>query len=188
MGKDYQEFITTSYYDREFNTNAVKILPGQYSATTDGTAIVTLLGSCVSVCLYDEERGVGGMNHFMLPTAQEKPDGGGCTDPYGPPCTNPCSARYGKCALKRLLERLESLGARRDKLKAKLFGAGRVMAGGADIGSKNATFALQYLKTRGIPVVASDMGDRYPRKLIFFPATGRAFVKRLDKEPEGTVK
>jgi len=90
--------------------------------------------------------------------------------------------------LKRLLERLESLGARREKLKAKLFGAGRVMAGGADIGAKNAAFALQYLKTRGIPVVASDMGDRYPRKLIFFPATGRALVKRLALEPEGTVR
>ena len=87
--------------------------------------------------------------------------------------------------MKHLLERLDILGARRAGLEAKLFGAGRVMAGGADIGEKNAAFALGYLEERGIPVVASDLGDCCPRKLVFFPATGRVFVKRLRKLPTG---
>jgi len=58
---------TSSYYDRRFNTQAIKVLPGEYYATQDDTMIVTVLGSCVSVCLRDRYSGIGGLNHFMLP-------------------------------------------------------------------------------------------------------------------------
>jgi len=179
------QFATTRYFEREFATNAVKILPGEYFATADATAISTLLGSCVSVCLYDRDRGVGGMNHFMLPKVLLQENATRCATPYAPPCANACSARYGACAMKHLLERLEVLGARRTNLKAKIFGGGRVMAGGVNIGQKNATFILGYLDEQGIPVVASDLGDCCPRKLFFFPATGRVFVKRLRMQPIG---
>jgi chemotaxis protein CheD len=185
MLRDAWQCAASKYFEREFATWAVKILPGEYFATADGTAITTLLGSCVSVCLYDQEKGVGGMNHFMLPKILLKANSTRCTSPYGPPCTNPCSARYGECAFKHLLERLEVLGARRTHLAAKLFGAGRVMAGGADIGEKNGAFARGYLEERGIPLVALDIGECCPRKIVFFPATGRVFVKRLPKEPIG---
>ena len=185
MIQDDPQYATTRYFDREFATAAVKILPGEYFATADGTAITTLLGSCVSACLYDKERGVGGMNHFMLPKVLLKANATRCPSAYGPTCTNPCSSRYGECAFKHLLERLEFLGARRTCLVAKLFGGGRVMAGGADIGEKNGAFALGYLEERGIPLIASDLGDCCPRKIIFFPATGRVFVKRLPQEPIG---
>jgi len=186
MLQDDPQFTTTSYFEREFATRAVKILPGEYFATSDATAISTLLGSCVSVCLYDSKNGVGGMNHFMLPKVLLDTNATRCAAPYAPPCANTCSARYGACAMKHLLERLEHLGARRNSLKAKLFGGGRVMAGVADIGGKNASFALGYLKERDIPIVASDLGDCCPRKLVFFPATGRVFVKRLRNQPTGT--
>jgi len=109
-----------------------------------------------------------------------------CAAPYAPACGHPCSTRYGECALKHLLERLEGLGASRARLEAKLFGGGRVMVGGTDIGGKNTAFALGYLEERGIPVVASDLGDCCPRKLVFFPTTGRVFVKRLSTESIGT--
>jgi len=89
--------------------------------------------------------------------------------------------------MKHLLQRLELLGASRSRLEAKLFGAGRVMAGLRDIGGGNAAFALGYLEKHGIPVVASDLGDCTPRKVIFFPGTGRAFVKRIRDLPAGTV-
>lgn len=177
---------TTRYFDREFDTYAVRILPGEYFATADTTAIATLLGSCVSVCLYDRKRGVGGMNHFMLPLVLLDADKTGCSPPYTSTCANPCSTRYGECAFKYLLERLENLGTNSTRLEAKLFGAGRVLAGVSDVGEKNAAFAFDYLNERNIPVVASDMGDCHPRKLIFFPATGRAFVKRLAMGPKGT--
>jgi chemotaxis protein CheD len=173
------------YFDRDFATQAVKILPGEFYATADATAITTLLGSCVSVCLYDRQSGVGGMNHFMLPQILRGSDATRCAGPSPTLCADSCSARYGACAMRHLLERLQLLGANYSRLQAKLFGAGRVMAGMSDIGEKNAAFALGYLRERGIPVVASDLGDCCPRKVIFFPATGRALVKRVRELPAG---
>ncbi|QXE90867.1 histidine kinase [Geomonas subterranea] len=166
-----------SYFDPEFKTVAVKIVAGEFYATGEAVAITTLLGSCVSVCLYDLELGVGGMNHFMLP---ELVQGGSAT-----PCSGACDdssgncARYGACAMRRLLEQLELLGANRRRLAAKIFGAGRVMESSTDIGGNNAAFAVDYLKKQGIPIIASDLGECCPRKVIFFPKTGRALVKRM---------
>jgi chemotaxis protein CheD len=155
-------------------TAAVKLLPGEYFASAQGSWVTTLLGSCVSVCLFDIESGVGGMNHFMLPGSGKVPKGG-C--PAG--CTATCSARYGSCAMRLLLRQLQELGAVRSRLVAKLFGAGRVLAGTADIGAMNAAFALQYLKEQGIPVLASDLGDTTARKVIFCTATGEAYLKKI---------
>jgi chemotaxis protein CheD len=177
--------ISPGFSDPESATYAVRILPGEYFATADGTAITTLLGSCVSVCLFDRGSSVGGMNHFMLPQVMLGSNATRCADPGTAGCTNVCSARYGACAMRHLLLRLEELGASRSRLQAKLFGAGRVMAGMTDIGMKNSEFALGYLQERGIPVVASDLGGFCPRKVTFFPATGRALVKRLRDIPEG---
>ncbi|GFO64890.1 histidine kinase [Geomonas paludis] len=166
-----------SYFDPEFKTMAVKIVAGEFYATDEAVAITTVLGSCVSVCLYDVELGIGGMNHFMLPELQQ---GGSAT-----PCSGVCNddsqscARYGSCAMRRLLEQLELLGANRKRLAAKLFGAGHVMESSTDIGGNNAAFAVDYLKKQGIPIVASDLGECCPRKVMFFPKTGRALVKRI---------
>lgn len=161
-------FSTSRYYDRTFDTMVVKILPGQYHATDDKTVITTVLGSCVSVCLYDTCNGVGGMNHFMLPgnagTAGKSGAG---------------SARYGTHAMQLLLAHVIRLGAARDSLAAKVFGAGRVMDGMSDVGRQNADFALCYLQERRIHVAAVDVGATLPRKIFFSPATGQVFVKRL---------
>lgn len=181
MPKDLPPPINAAYFERGFATDAVKILPGECFATADATAISTLLGSCVSVCLYDRQSGVGGMNHFMLPELTQGGSVVGCSGS----CSANCCARYGSCAMRQLLQRLESLGASRSRLEAKVFGAGRMMAASIDIGEKNALFALAHLKGQGIPVVASDLGGYCPRKVFFFPATGRAFVKRLPDHPLG---
>ena len=184
---DDSHFATTSYFDRDFGARVVRILPGEYHASADGTVITTLLGSCVSVCLYDRVAGVGGMNHFMLPQNLQGGDTTRCADPWAAGCQAVCSARYGSCAMKHLLGRLELLGANVSRLEAKLFGAGRVMAAvTTDIGEQNAAFALGYLRERGIRVVATDLGECCPRKVIFFPATGRAVVKRIQDSTTGT--
>jgi len=167
-----------SYFDQEFGAVAVKVLAGECFATAEPVAITTVLGSCVSVCLYDAEKGIGGMNHFMLPELLQ----GGKTIPCTGTCSD-CCARYGTCAMRQLLQRLELLGASRKRLAAKLFGAGRIMATRTDIGRSNAAFAIDYLKQRRIPIIASDLGDCCPRKVIFFPATGRAWVKRMQDLP-----
>jgi chemotaxis protein CheD len=161
---------TTLYYDRDFATNAAKILPGQYYATAKDMLIVTVLGSCVSACIRDHASGVGGMNHFMLP------DGG---SKEATPLS--MSARYGTFAMELLINELMKLGARRQNLEAKVFGGGNVLAGMtvANVGERNADFVLRFLKSEGIRVVAQDLVDIYPRKVYYFPKTGRVMVRKL---------
>ena len=171
----------SSYFEPEFGTVAVKIVAGECFATADPIAITTVLGSCVSVCLYDLERGVGGMNHVMRPELLQGGKSALCTGACDSNSTN--CARYGNCAMRQLLLQLEQLGTNRSRLAAKVFGAGRVMAMASDIGASNASFALEYLRQEGIPVVASDLGEKCPRKLVFFPQTGKAWVKRMRDLP-----
>lgn len=164
-------FSTSVYYDRLFDAQAVKILPGQYHATAVDTVITTVLGSCVSVCLYEIASGVGGMNHFMLPGDIVE---GGKSGNH--------SARYGTHAMKLLLDHVIQLGADRASLVAKVFGAGKVMDGMSDVGRQNADFALRYLKEQKIRIGAIDVGDIFPRKIYFSPTTGQVFVKRIQSQ------
>ena len=181
MTGNQPERSSESYFDQEFATPAVKIQAGELFATAEPVAITTLLGSCVSVCLYDRSRGVGGMNHFLLPELLKGVSAVSCPDS----CLAGCCARYGTCAMRLLIQRLELLGASRGRLEAKLFGAGRMMPTGVDIGARNAAFALAHLEKQGIPVRASDLGGNRPRRVAFFPATGRAFVKYARELPAG---
>ena len=159
-----------TYFDRHFNCEAVKILPGEYFVTQRDLVIVTVLGSCVSVCLRDHVSGIGGMNRFMLPGNN---DGG--ISPIS------ASARYGVYAMELLINHLLKLGARRNCFEAKVFGGGSVLRGmtANNIGDRNVEFVRDYLHTEHIPVVAEDLLDIYPRKVYYFPATGRVMVKKL---------
>lgn len=174
MSDDY-DFVSSlapsTYFDRQFDTEAVKILPGEYYVTQRDLLIVTVLGSCVSVCLRDRITGIGGMNHFMLP-------GNAAEDGFSPASS---SARYGVYAMELLINHLLKLGARRNQFEAKVFGGGCVLRGitANHVGQRNAEFVLDYLHTEGIPVMASDLLDIYPRKVYFFPASGRVLVKKL---------
>lgn len=173
-----EELLTPNlYYDRHFQMTAAKILPGEYYATNRDIVIVTVLGSCVSLCLRDKKTGIGGMNHFMLPHTSD-----GST-----PVSQ--SARYGTYAMEVLINHLLKLGARRDRFEAKLFGGGAVLKGFtlANVGERNAQFALNYLKTENIPLQAQDLLDEYPRKVYFFPATGRVLVKKLRTAHNNTI-
>lgn len=156
------------YQDRDFGKSAVKILPGSYYVTGDDMLIVTVLGSCVSVCLHDSVNGVGGMNHFMLP------EHGG-----DPGSHFSGAARYGAYAMEVLINDMLKLGAERRHFTAKVFGAGKVLSGVGDIGQRNAVFALDYLQREKISLLAKDLGDVYPRKVYLFPQTGRVVVRLL---------
>lgn len=159
------------YYDRYFQLDAVKILPGEYYVTQRDMLISTVLGSCVSVCLRDTRRLIGGMNHFMLPG---NPDDS-ATDPVS------SSARYGVYAMELMLNRLLKLGAQRRCLEAKVFGGASVLKGFGNnhVGRRNAEFALEFLRTESIPVAAQDLLDVHPRRVCFFPASGRVMLKKL---------
>ncbi|RTL57830.1 MAG: chemoreceptor glutamine deamidase CheD [Rhodocyclaceae bacterium] len=162
------------YFDRNFEIEAVKVLPGEYFVTTTDMVVVTVLGSCVAACIRDREKGIGGMNHFMLAEGGDD---------------QTASARYGSYAMEILINHLLKLGARRDRLEAKVFGGGRVMASlsGAMVGERNSDFVLNYLQTERIPVVSQDLLDVYPRKVYFFPVTGRVMMKKLARLHNDTV-
>lgn len=166
------------YYDRNFDCEAVKILPGEYFATTSNTLIVTVLGSCVSACIRDRVSGVAGMNHFLLPN-DGNTDDNILSD----------SARYGVFAMEILINHLMKLGARRENLEAKVFGGGNVLKGFStiNVGERNAEFVLEYLANESIPVIARDLLDIYPRKVYFFPETGRVLVRKIKTLHNNTI-
>ncbi len=172
-----QGMAPTRYYDRHFECEAVKIFPGEYYVTSRDMLIVTVLGSCVSVCLRDRISGAGGMNHFMLPGSDAS------SNPIGN------SARYGSYAMEILINHLLKLGAQRDHLEAKVFGGGRVLSGfnTTNVGGSNADFVLKYLKTENIPISAQDLLDVHPRKVYFFPSTGRVLVKKIKSLHNNTI-
>jgi chemotaxis protein CheD len=170
-------FAKTLYFDRTFDAEAAKLMPGEYYVTGSDMVLVTVLGSCVSACIRDTRTGVGGMNHFMLPE-------GGSADGVAN-----ASARYGTYAMEVLINTILKQGARRGSLEAKVFGGGNVLEGltVANVGPRNAAFVRDFLKTEGIPVKAADLEDIYPRKVYFFPKTGRAMVRKLKSANEGGV-
>lgn len=155
------------FRDRQFDIDAVKLLPGEYFVTRDNLMLVTLLGSCVSACIRDPLLGIGGMNHFMLPDSEQSGGAG--------------SARYGSYAMEVLINELIKLGATRKRLEAKVFGGGNVLKGFtvANVGARNIEFVRSYLAAERITTIAEDLGDTCPRKIHYFPASGRAMVKRL---------
>lgn len=166
------------YYDRHFEQEAVKILPGEYFATQSNTLIVTVLGSCVSACIRDRVSGISGMNHFLLPN-----DGNTGENLLSE------SARYGVYAMEILINHLIKLGAKRENLEAKVFGGGNVLKGftAINVGERNAEFVMDYLKMEHIPIVAQDLLDVYPRKVYFFPETGEVLIKKIKSLHNSTI-
>ena len=129
----YDEHLATNrYFDKNFDAEAAKILPGEYFVTSQGMLLVTVLGSCVAACIRDCDSGIGGMNHFMLP------DDGGRGESVG------TSARYGTYAMEVLINHLLKLGARRHRLEAKVFGGGAVLASnGMSVNADAAAYFFQ---------------------------------------------
>jgi chemotaxis protein CheD len=170
--------VPMPYFDREFGVDAIKILPGQYHAGRKG-AITTVLGSCVSTCLWDPGERIGGMNHFMLP---------GDTASPGSPWA--ASARFGVYAMEVLINDMLRMGADRRRLVAKVFGGARLLAGfdRLDVGAKNSEFVLDFLKVEGIRILAKDLLDVCPRKVHFFVDSGKVQVKRLSLTPSEPVQ
>lgn len=171
-------FSTSYYYDPKFETQAVKVLPGEYYATDGEEMIVTVLGSCVSVCLRDSYSGIGGLNHFLLPHDRSSRD---------TPLAE--SARYGVYAMELLINHLLKLGAMRHRFEAKVFGGGKVIKDFtfANVGERNVEFVLAHLKNEGIPIVARDLLNIYPRKVHFFPQTGRVMLKKIHSLHNATL-
>lgn len=156
------------FYDAHFRNEAVKVLPGEFFVYDEDILVMTTLGSCIAACIWDREKRIGGMNHFLLPDVGS---GGGGAD----------SGRYGSYAMDLLIGELVKRGATRSTMEAKIFGGGAVISGmnSINVGERNTAFVMDYLRTERITVVSKDVLDIYPRKVCFLPASGKAMVKRL---------
>jgi chemotaxis protein CheD len=147
-------------------TVRIHVVQGEQHVENDPNAMLTtILGSCIAACMWDPVRGIGGMNHFLLPGEDNQVPDLGSTG---------SSARYGVHAMELLVNALLRRGARRETLRAKLFGGARMIRGLTDIGELNASFAERFLQAESIPVAGGSLRGNQGRRIQFWPVSGRA--------------
>ena len=169
------------YWDRQRGVPAAKILPGEYYVSRHDELITTVLGSCVAACIRDRVSNVGGMNHFMLPERSPTE-----SDSWAALPTD-AATRYGSYAMEHLINDILKHGGRRENLEVKIFGGGRIINDAGDIGGRNVDFVHDYLKTEQIEIDGEDVGGIYPRKVVYFPRTGKVLQKRLQSMHNDTI-
>ncbi|HTV52320.1 MAG TPA: chemoreceptor glutamine deamidase CheD [Steroidobacteraceae bacterium] len=161
------------FWEPETERWTTKILPGEYYVTRYDEAITTVLGSCISVCVRDPARSIGGMNHFMLPE-----EAAGARNNWLDPQVG-LATRYGTYAMESLVNDMLKLGAARERLEMKLFGGGRILTSMTDVGARNIDFIHAFVRLEGYNIAAEDLGGTQPRKIVYFPTEGRVRVRRL---------
>ena len=161
------------YWDPENQIVTAKPLPGEYYVTNREEMISTVLGSCVSACIRDVANGIGGMNHFMLPETSQSRLSMRDENVVGN------ATRYGNYAMEHLINLILRNGGKRKNLEVKLFGGGKIIATLGDVGARNIQFVLDYVDTEALRLVSHDLGDIYPRKVNFYPLTGRVRMKKI---------
>lgn len=168
------------FWDKDNLCFAAKLFPGEYYVTTNNEIIVTTLGSCISVCVRDPIYGIGGMNHFMLPT--QNLEYGSWNHPRVS-----LANRYGNYAMENLINDILKNGGERKNLEVKIFGGGKILAKMTDIGKRNIEFIKTYIKTEGLYLCAEDVGSIYPRKVVYHPLSGKVKVKKLRSIQNNTI-
>ena len=171
------------FWDRSRKRFVAKILPGEFYVSRGDEYIATTLGSCVAACIWDPQVGIGGMNHFMLPLTNQAVD----QVSWGQAQGMVDATRYGNYAMEHLINEVLKYGGVRSRLQAKAFGGASVLQMKSDVGFNNAHFVVEYLKVEGIPLVAKDLFDIRPRKVLFDPMTGKAKIKRLASMHNSTI-
>lgn len=138
---------------------------GEFRVSGDpSVTLTTILGSCVSVCLWDSAARLGGMNHIVVP--------GGAGDDLN-------TATLGTNAMELLINALLKRGAQRDTMRGKVFGGARMIASCSDIGLRNCDFVRKFLSREAIPIVAESLGGHRGRRVQFWPSSGRARQMRI---------
>jgi len=161
------------YWDKTHACFSARVLPGEYYVTPHAEAVTTVLGSCVSACIRDPRANVGGMNHFMLPLDESQG-----TSAWGEAVSS--ATRYGNVAMERLINEILKLGGRREDLQIKLVGGGHVLPEmTTDIGARNIDFVRRYIEREGYQILGEDLGDRFARRVVYFPQSGRIRVRKL---------
>lgn len=146
----------------------VSIGQGEYAIDGgDDVVIATLLGSCVSACIWDPVQGIGGMNHVLFSDQTAN-----AAQVFG----------HGVNGMELLINGLLRLGADRRRLQAKVFGGAKMISGLSEEGARNGTFVVEFLANEGIPRVGTDLGGTRARRVEFWPGTGRARLKYVEDD------
>jgi chemotaxis protein CheD len=143
----------------------IYLYPAALIAPLATSAVHTILGSCVAVCLYDQKIQIGGINHYMLPFW----NGQGLASP-----------KYGNIAIEKLYEKLLKQGARHENIIAKVFGGGEVLEivnQQFNVGRRNIDIAHEMLGQLKIKIVAESTGGKFGRKIVFNTGTGEVMQK-----------
>ena len=155
----------------------VHIVQGEYRVSDDpGVVVSTLLGSCVAACIRDPALGIGGMNHFMLPSHNSGDWGGDLK-----------STRFGNFAMEKLINELLKAGCTRERMEIKVFGGANVTESTNAVGTDNSAFVLRYLEAEGLRCAAQDLGGTLPRRINYYPATGRVVRRLLGMNERGVI-
>ena len=163
-----------AYYDAQHDAYVVKILPGDhYVSYAPDEVLSTVLGSCISACIYDPKTKRGGMNHFMLPKSDSGTWGG-----------NSAGMRFGNFAMEVLINEILTLGRKRTDLELKIFGGGQIMGDIMGVGYKNIAFINDYIRSENLHVTQKSLGERFARRLFYFPATGSVIEKKVPVDTE----
>lgn len=163
------------FYDAKEGINVVKIFAGDwYVSVNSGEMLATILGSCVSACIRDPVTGIGGMNHFLLP--------GEIID-----SSVSDSARYGVFAMESLINGILKAGGQKHRFEVKVFGGGNVINNSARIGSKNAKFIRDFLQKEGFRITSEDLEGDHPRRLHYYPDTGKVMLRHLRRKEDMAV-
>jgi len=169
------------YWDSRNDIYAAKIKPGEYYVSNHGEMISTVLGSCVSACIRDRLLGIGGMNHFMLPLSDRYKHTSWDNTPVD------SAARYGNVAMERLINAILAAGGARKNFEIKLFGGAKVLDIESDIGNQNIKFVMDYLQKEDCAIKIHDVGGKCPRKINYYPSSGRVRVKKFYKLHNDTL-
>jgi chemotaxis protein CheD len=159
----------------KFGKKVHLIYVGDYHVDNSDIIIGTLLGSCISVCLFDPVTCIAGMNHFMLPGRMTSID-------------QDRSAKYGISAISDLLSEMYKCGARKQNLQAKLFGGGAVLdlkEKTTSVTTGNVRIARIMMELEDIPIVEEDTGGKFIRKIFLEVKSGSVFVKKTLRSESG---
>lgn len=154
------------FWEPKWERYTVKVLPGEFCISKEDVVLSTVLGSCISVCIFDPLVKMGGMNHFMLPANNAQED-----------IERPL--RYGLFAMEQLMNAMMKNGCKRESMQIKVTGGGAMISGLISIGSQNIEFIKKYIEEESLQLISTDLGGDQARRVAYFPKTGRMLVKKL---------
>ncbi len=156
----------------------VYLKPGEMHFAEGPTVVVTVLGSCLSVTMFNRHKGLGGICHGLLPRCRGRKT-----------CKENCreTFKYVDCSIRHMVKLFDMRGVKRSEIEVKCFGAADMFSRSSDkagpvaVGRQNVHTAEETLLSEGLRILKMDVGGLQGRKILFYTDTGEVLLKRLNK-------